>query len=143
MALSEVKRVFGTQKDLQYLVDSKLRSVLLTNYKEAVTKSIVPRVDADGYSTRTVFSDLLGRHADELEFSTWLHAQPMHDISPEEQEEVEASVAATIEEREQEEEGGEDVVDAEGNVQEGGSNDSEVADQEAGAVDTDFGKEAK
>ncbi len=64
----------------------------------------------------------------------------MHDISPEEQAEVEASVAATIEEKEQEEEGGE-VVDAEGNVQEGNDKDSEVADQEAGAVDTDFGKE--
>jgi hypothetical protein len=141
VALSEVKRVFGTQKDLQYLVDSKLRSVLLTNYKEGVAKSIVPRVDADGFSTRTVFSDLLGRHADELEFSTWLHAQPMHDISPEEQEEVEASVAAAIEEKEQEGDDGE-VVDAEGNVQEGNDGDSEVADQEAGAVDTDFGKEA-
>jgi hypothetical protein len=65
----------------------------------------------------------------------------MHDISPEEQEEVEASVAAAIEEKEQEGDDGE-VVDAEGNVQEGNDGDSEVADQEAGAVDTDFGKEA-
>ena len=133
MALSEVKRTFGTQKDLQYLVDSKLRNILLANYGTEVAKSIVPRVESDEYTTLTVFSDLVGRRQDEIEFSTWLHAQPMHDITPEEQAEVEASVAAAAEAEEEETE---EVTDADGNVQE-----SNMADQEAGAVDTDSGKE--
>lgn len=132
LALSELKRVFGTQKDLQYLVDCKLRNLLLDNYD--VSKSIVPRVEADDYGVLTVFSDLLGRRGDEVEFSTWLHSQPMHEITPEEQEEVSSAVERATEEAEAEEQ--EEVVDSEGNVQE-----SDAADQEAGAVDTDFGKE--
>jgi hypothetical protein len=137
LALSEVKRTFGTQKDMQYLIDSKLRSVLMDAYAGGdVEKSIVPRVVADEFSTLTVFSDLQGRREEEIEFSTWLHAQPMHDISPEEQAAVEEAVAADL--AEQEEPEGEEALDSEGNPAE-----SDAADQEAGAVDTDFGKEEK
>jgi hypothetical protein len=139
--LSELKRVFGTQKDLQYLVDPKLRDLLLENYGTTIQKSIVPRIDADDYTSLTVFSDLVGRRDDEIEFSTWLHAQPMHDISPEEQAEVDAAVAASNEEA-AEEEGGEEAegagTDADGTIVE-----SENADQEAGAVDTDQEKVAE
>jgi len=137
--LSELKRVFGTQKDLQYLVDPKLRDLLLENYGTTVQKSIVPRIDADDYTALTVFSDLVGRRDDEIEFSTWLHAQPMHDISPEEQAEVDAAVAASNEEAAAEEEGEDSSgTDADGNIVE-----SENADQEAGAVDTDQEKVAE
>lgn len=118
-ALSDVKRSFATQKDMQYMIDAKLRETLLQKYGEAVTKSIVPRVDTDEYSTLMVFSDLQGRRQDEIEFSTWLHAQPMHDITPEEQAVVEEEVARVSEELAAAEE------------------ESEVADQEEGAVDTD------
>jgi hypothetical protein len=134
LALSEVKRAFGTLKDMQYLIDSKLRSVLMEAYKGPVTKSIVPRVDSDEFSTLTVFSDLQGRRAEEIEFSTWLHAQPMHDISPEEQALVEEAVASDLADQESVE--GEETTDADGNPIQ-----SDAADQEAGAVDTDFGKE--
>jgi len=138
-ALSEVKRVFGTQKDLQYLIDPKLREVLLASYGDAVQKSIVPRIDADDYTVLTVFSDLAGRRDDEIEFSTWLHAQPMHDISPEEQAEVSAAVAAANEEAAAEEEEAEGAgTDSDGNIVE-----SQNADQEAGAVDTDQEKVAE
>lgn len=136
LALSEVKRAFGTQKDMQYLIDSKLRSVLLEAYRDGVAKSIVPRVDSDEYSTLTVFSDLQGRREEEIEFSTWLHAQPMHDITPEEQAAVQEAVASDLAEQEAAEEG--EVTDADGQPAE-----SDAADQEAGAVDTDFGKEEK
>ena len=133
-AISEVKRAFGTQKDMQYLIDSKLRSVLLEAYKNSVGKSIVPRVDSDEFSTLTVFSDLQGRREEEIEFSTWLHAQPMHDISPEEQAAVEEAVASDLAEQEDSGEE-EEATDSEGKPAE-----SEAADQEAGAVDTDSGK---
>lgn len=118
-ALSDVKRAFATQKDMQYMIDAKLRETLLQKYGEAVMKSIVPRVDTDEYSTLMVFSDLQGRRQEEIEFSTWLHASPMHDITPEEQAIVEEEVARVSEELAAAEE------------------ESGVADQEAGAVDTD------
>jgi hypothetical protein len=133
IALSEVKRTFGTQKDLQYIIDTKLRNTLLENYKESITKSIVPRVDADEYGTLSVFSDLIGRRDEEITFSTWLHATPFHDLTPEEEVLVKEAVASSLEEAEQQEETPD--VDAEGNPVE-----SQVADQESGAVDTDFGK---
>lgn len=116
-AFSELRRAFSTQKDLQHLVDIRLRQHLMNNYEEMFGKSIVPITDSDSFSTLLVFSDLRGRKQDELEFSTWLHAQPMHEITPEEQDEVDAGVASKLEE------------DAEA--------ESEVADQEEGAVDTD------
>lgn len=136
-ALSELKRTFGTQKDLQALIDTKLRTTLLENYTEGFNKSIVPRVDADEYGTLAVFSDLIGRRDDEIDFSTWLHAMPFHDLTPEEEAAVEEAISAEMEEADLEQEGGGDEqVDAEGNKQE-----SDVADQEAGAVDSDVAKE--
>ena len=123
-AMSEVKRAFGTQKDMQHLVDHTLRAVLLQKYGEVVTKSIVPRVEMDEYSTLMIISELDSRQGDEIEFSTWLHAQPMHDITPEQQAMVEEEVSRVVEELE-EAEAAEEVEE------------SEAADQEAGAVDTD------
>lgn len=122
-AFSELRRAFSTQKDLQHLVDIRLRQHLMNNYEEMFGKSIVPITDADSFSTLLIFSDLMGRKEDELEFSTWLHGQPMHEITPEEQEEVDAEVAAKLE-------------------GEGEDGESEVADQEEGAVDTDQTGEA-
>jgi len=135
MALSELKRAFGTQKDLQYLVDVKLRDLLLENYDlGSLDKSIIPRVEADDYATLTVFSDLMGRREDEVEFSTWLHAQPMHDITPEEQAILDQETAAALEA----EEGGEEAdVEGGGEEEEEAPADSAVADQEEGAVDSE------
>lgn len=143
-ALSEVKRSFATQKDMQYMIDAKLRETLLEKYGDAVAKSVVPRVETDEYSTLTVFSDLQGRRQDEIEFSTWLHAQPMHDITPEEQAIVEEEVSRVSEElaaAEEEQEMGEE--ESEAADQEGGAVDTDQSGGEAGAVDTEFGKEEK
>lgn len=121
MALSEVKRSFGTNKDLQYMIDVKLRQHLLENYEDRFEKSIIPRVDSDDFSTLLVFSDLMGRKPEEVEFSSWLHAQPMHDITFEEQQAIDEALAVAEEEAAE--------AEAEG--------ESDVADQEAGAVDSE------
>lgn len=116
-AFSELRRAFGTQKDLQHLVDIRLRQHLVDNYSEFFGKAIIPLTYADSYSTMLIFSDLMGRKEDELEFSSWLHAQPMHTITEEEQDQIDEALANKLEEEESEE--------------------SDVADQEEGAVDTD------
>jgi hypothetical protein len=132
-ALSEVKRTFGTQKDLQYLIDTRLRSSLLENYSEAFNKSIVPRVEADDYAVLSIDSDLLGRKEDEKEFSTWLHITPFHDLTPEEEAEVEGAINEAFLLAE-EEEGDVPETDEEGAVQD--------SDQEGDAMDTnEVGKE--
>lgn len=134
-AFSELRRAFGTQKDLQHLVDIRLREHLLQNYEEFVGKAIIPITDSDSYGVLTIFADLMGRKRDELEFSIWLHAQPMHEITPEEQDEIDETVAEQVDSVLEGDEGEEE---AEGEEPE----ESEVADQEAGAVDTDETGEA-
>ena len=116
-AFSELRRAFSTNKDMQHLVDLRLREHLAGNYQELFGKAIVPIAEADSFSTLLIFSDLMGRKTDELEFSTWLHAQPMHEVTPEEQEQIDEAVASQMEGEEDDE--------------------SQVADQEEGAVDTD------
>lgn len=133
LALSEVKRTFGTQKDMQHLIDTKLRESLLSSYAENFGKSIVPRVESDDYAILSVDSDLLGRKEEEVEFSIWLHLTPLHDLSPEEEEMVEEAInTAFIEEAEADEE--EPETDEEGAIVD--------SDEEGTANDTDsVGKE--
>jgi len=142
-ALSEVKRSFATQKDMQYMIDAKLRETLLKKYGDAVVKSVVPRVETDEYSTLMVISDLRGRRQDEIEFSTWLHAQPMHDITPEEQAVVEEEVSRVSEELAAVAEQEESPDESQAADQEEGAVDTDQTGGEAGAVDTEFGKEEK
>ena len=127
MALSEVKRSFGTQKDLQHLIDTKLRTSLLENYKAALSKSMIPRVESDEYATLFVISDLIGRRDDEIEFSTWLHVTPFHELTPEEEAQVEESMDTALAQAEEEQ-----PIDGDQSEEE-----SPVADQEEGAVDTE------
>lgn len=115
VALSEVKRTFGTQNDLQHLIDTKLRNSLLERYASVVEKSLVPRVAADDYAVLTVLSDLIGRRDDEIEFSTWLHVTPLHDLTPEEEVMVEEALDSALAEQEEEEGDAADKTDAEGN----------------------------
>lgn len=131
-AFGELRRAFGTQKDLQHLVDVHLRKHLMTGVvesaeaevqqmdeEEEVEKSMIPLTDTDAFSTIMVFSDLMGRRKDEIEFSIWLHAQPMHEIAPEEQQEIDAQVGEKVQqvlegdpEAEEGEEEGDEADDA-------------------------------
>ena len=126
----------NTVEDVIHLVDYKVKETLLRNYapfeeelgedlgggepeseeapeegmeeEEPVEKSLI-RVASDDFGIATVWSDLTSRRPDEQEFSVWLHATPLHDISEEEQIEIEEQLGAQKEEAEQpEEEAGEE-----------------------------------
>lgn len=93
-AFSELQRIFVTRQDVQFLVDYKVRKTLLENYKNVVGKALnLSRLSTDEFGTLMIFSDLAGRQDDEMEFSEWLHAEPMHDITPAEEAAVEAMVS--------------------------------------------------
>ena len=84
-AFSELRRVFITSQSIQFLVDYKVRTILLRNYEAAqseMEKSLMERGSGDDFATLMVFSDLTGRREDEIEFSEWLHAEPMHETTP-------------------------------------------------------------
>ncbi len=93
LAMSELQRIFGTRDNIKHMVDHKVREQLLSNYGVDLQKALA-RQEADDYGVVTVWSDLIQRRGDEMSFSTWLHAEPMHDISPEE----EAVIAAQVDE---------------------------------------------
>ncbi len=89
-AFAELKRVMTTNTDVQFLVDYKVKDVLLNNYKNTIDKSLdLYRASTDFYGSLMILSNLTGRKSDEMEFSTWLHSEPMHDISPEEEAAIE------------------------------------------------------
>ena len=113
LAFKELANALTAAEDVRYLVDVKLRDVLLDNYEESieeVEKSLKRKKDK-GYGVMTVFSDLTSRRGDELQFSDWLHAEPLHDLTPEEQEAVNEYLAVKEEQgvaEDQEAEGGEE-----------------------------------
>lgn len=96
LAVSELQRMFGTRDSIKHMVDHRVREQLLLNY--GVTKSL-SRQEADDYGVLTIWSDLIQRRADELQFSTWLHAEPMHDMSPEEEAQIAEQTEAAQAER--------------------------------------------
>lgn len=114
-AFNELARVFATSDDVRFLVDVKLRDTLLGNYQmevadpesspgaTEVTKSL-NHVTTDDFGVLTVWSDLSGRRKDETEFSTWLHSEPLHDMTPEEKEAVMDQSMAAEDEASQEQE---------------------------------------
>lgn len=133
LALNELARTLSTTSDVRYLVDVKVKEALLNNYatameeaeeepelppeeeeeaeapeegdEETVEKSL-SRVQGDDLGVAVVHSDFGGRDEAEMEFSLWLHAEPMHDITPEEEAVIEAHLAdmQASEEEESEEE---------------------------------------
>jgi replicative superfamily II helicase len=102
-ALSELQRMFSTTENIKYMVDHKVRETLLSNYGVELQKAL-SRSESDDYGVVTVFSDLADLRGDELAFSTWIHAEPMHDISPEEEIMLEAQISKMEEDRAPEEE---------------------------------------
>ena len=130
---TELARALTTDEDVRYLVDAKLRNTLLDNYKEAAEefgKSLSRKVD-EGYGVMTVFSDLTTKRGDEIQFSDWLHAEPLHDVSPEEQEAVDAFLQAKQEKDAQEAEGGEEEAPEGAEGEEEGGGEEEPAPAEA------------
>ena len=125
----EVAKAFSTTQDIRFMIDTKVKNVLLENYEtgaegsegeglpeepeEPVSKSLVYAAQ-DSFGVPAIFSDLVDRRGDELEFSIWLHSEPMHDISPAEEERIEAAMAEVVEEQEAASEGSEAPEDAEG-----------------------------
>lgn len=132
-AFSELQRIFVTKQDVRYLVDYKVRHTTVDNYKKKepeegaeeeepeegaeepeVEKSLnLMRDTTDSYGTLLVLSDLTGRKPDEVEFSEWLHSEPMHLVTPVD----ELAVQKLLEEAEEAEE------------------DTPAAPEEAGSVD--------
>ena len=116
MAYEELAKLLSTTEDTRHLVDVKLQNTLLNNYdteeeeesteeeepaEEEVGKSVaVEHMPQDDFGVFQVFSDLIEMRGDESQFSMWLHAEPLHDISPEEQEAVDEAMAQQMAEEE-------------------------------------------
>ena len=96
-AFDELGRALSTDEDVSYLVDYKVKETLFNNYSEGVEKSFT-YAEQDDYGIPVVLSDLEERRPDEMEFSKWLHAEPMHQITPEEEAAIEESLAESDEE---------------------------------------------
>jgi hypothetical protein len=113
-AFDELARTLCTRDDVHYLVDFKVRVALLRNYAEQVSGSNEPTVTksltrllADDFGIAVIRADLTSMRQDEQEFSDWLQAEPMHDISPaEEQQVTQALQAQASEQSEQKPEAG-------------------------------------
>lgn len=108
----EVAKVFSTTQDIRFMIDTKVKNILLENYEqdgtgtegeglpeEPVEKALVFEAQ-DSFGVPAIFSDLIDRRGDELEFSIWLHSEPMHDISPAEEERIEAAMAEVVAQQE-------------------------------------------
>jgi hypothetical protein len=92
VVFEELQRVFGTVDSIRYMVDHKVKLQLLENY--GVEKSLqVLRQESDDLGVLAVHSDLTSLRTDEAAFSEWLHTEPMHDLTPE-QEQAVADAAA-------------------------------------------------
>lgn len=102
LAMSELQRVFGTRDNIKHMVDHKVREQLLSNYGVDITKAL-SRQEADDYGVVMIWSDLIQRREDELQFSVWLHSEPMHDVTPEEEAMIAEQVQASQEEQQPEE----------------------------------------
>ena len=145
-ACSELAYAMGTSDDVKHLLDIKLVSTLMLHYENdevetapdeapptpapsaapgAVTKSLTPALQ-DAYAVKIVTTELSERRQDEIEFSVWLHAEPMHDISPEEEQQLDEAVASVV--QEDSSQGGEE-----------GDESKEEPDKKASGVDAQAG----
>lgn len=131
LALNELSRVFATPEDISFLIDYKLRDTLISNYEiqdveqikeemdteeqgdteEADVQKSLSHVSSDDFGVNQVWSDLTTKRADEREFSSWLQNEPLHEVSPKEEELVQEAqemaaqeMAAQEDEPEEEEE---------------------------------------
>lgn len=102
VAMDELARTLSTRDDVRYLVDFKLRTALIDSYKNSadapVAKSLA-RLSTDDFGIAVIRSDLTSLRQDEAEFSEWLHSEPMHDTSPEEEAQIEEELQNIEEEK--------------------------------------------
>lgn len=111
-AMDELARTLSTRDDVRYLVDFKLRAALMRNYADPteapVTKSL-SRLSTDDFGIAVIRSDLTSLRQDETEFSEWLHTEPMHDTSPQEEAQVEQELQNIEDEKAAEQQQSEEV----------------------------------
>lgn len=77
MAYLELSKVFNTTEDVRYLVDPQVSNTLMRSYKTSINKGITIE-KSDDFGVAQIFSDLVDRRGDELQFSEFLHKQPLH-----------------------------------------------------------------
>lgn len=92
-AFDELARALTTRDDVRYLVDFKVRVSLMRNYSSGVMKGLM-HLTTDDFGVAVIRSDLTSLREDEKEFSEWLHAEPMHDTSPAEEQVVQSELEA-------------------------------------------------
>lgn len=92
-AFDELARALTTRDDVRHLVDYKVRVALMRNYSSGVMKGLM-HLTTDDFGVAVVRSDLTSLREDEKEFSEWLHAEPMHDTSPAEEQAVQGELDA-------------------------------------------------
>lgn len=125
-AFSELSRAFCTPEDISHLVDYQLRTILRQNFRsleeaapeepapegdtpppeEAApeaqeTKKALAKVTQDDFGVLTIWSDLAAKRPDELQFSVWLQATPLHDVSEEELVAISEQIAEDEEQQDQ------------------------------------------
>ena len=132
IAFAELARVFTSNGDIRFMVDFRVKEHLLEGYEESFMKSI-KYADTDDYGVAQIFSDLVERREDEMQFSVWLHTHPMHDLSPAEEEAIEMMADEAM--QDPEEEGGEEGgPPEEGGGEEGGDAAAQPEPGDQGAV---------
>jgi len=97
MAFQELAEVLNTADNVRCCVDYRLQQTLMENYAESTQKSL-SRDTTDNYGVFRILSNLESRAGDELEFSTWLHNTPLHEVrdnTPEEPEALDQDDGAT------------------------------------------------
>lgn len=94
---TEVTNAMCTADNILVFIDTKVKNTLLENYEETINKGLTT-IEQDSYGVSYIYSDLVERRSDEVQFSIWLHSEPMHDISPAEQEVIEETMAKISEE---------------------------------------------
>jgi hypothetical protein len=109
LAMNELANTLNASSDISYLVDSQVRETLMRNYSQqepVVMKSFTISA-SDNFGVAQIYSDLVERRGDELAFSQWIHAQPLHSeyegdgVEDEEQLMAEAQSAKEDQEAEQ------------------------------------------
>jgi len=113
-AYIELSKAMSSEDDVSYFIDQKVHTVLFDNYGETqeVSKALTDQ-EHDSFGVFHVVSDLVERRTDELEFSMWLHAEPMHSVSDEEEEEIQEILSEIAEQQEPVEEEQQDTGGAE------------------------------
>lgn len=100
-AMDELARTLTTRDDVRHLVDYKIQVALVRNYEQnAMTKSL-QHLSSDDFGIAIIRSDLTGLRQDEKEFSEWLHAEPMHDTSPAEEQAIAEELQADMAQQDQ------------------------------------------